>query len=162
MNPPQLAFRAQNFNFSKANFETHVGVSLEGPSRSEPINTHFWLTVPAAALIPIFLPPAPSFAAPGVGGTLIRARTLRHHMSQRSQTFRFRPIAPCVACDRYTRLQLSVQSSAPVVASGCTRWGRSGGRAAAAATRCCHGHMLNRPSRRVYIPPSPRGMGNRL
>ena len=43
--------------FPKPIFQTHVGVSLEGPSRSEPIKTHVWLTVPAAALIPIFLPP---------------------------------------------------------------------------------------------------------
>ena len=44
-------------------FMTHVGVSLEGPSRSEPVKTHchVWLTVPTAALIPFFLPPAPSF-----------------------------------------------------------------------------------------------------
>ena len=67
-------------------------------SRSEPIKTHVWLTVPVAALIPLFWPPAPNFAAPGVGSTLIRARDLRHHMSQRTQTFRSRPIAPCVAC----------------------------------------------------------------
>ena len=52
-----------------------------GPSRSEPIKTHVWLTVPAAALIPIFLPPPLSFVAPGVGSTPIRARALRHHMS---------------------------------------------------------------------------------
>ena len=76
--------------FPKPIFQTHVGVLLEGPSRSEPIKTHVWLTVPAAALIPLFWPPAPSFVAPGVGGTLIRGRALRHHISPRPQTFRSR------------------------------------------------------------------------
>ena len=104
--------------FPKPNFETHVGVSLEGSSRSEPIKIHVWSTVPAAALIPLFLPPAPSFAAPGVGGTLIRASALRHFGLAPSHP------GPCIACDP---LQLSVPSSAPVVASGCTRLGRGKG-----------------------------------
>ena len=31
--------------------------SVEGPSRSEPIKSHVWLTVPAAALMPLMWPP---------------------------------------------------------------------------------------------------------
>ena len=58
--------------FSKPIFQTHVGVSLQGPSRSEPLKTHFCLTVPKAALIPLFWPPAPSFAAPGVAQNLMK------------------------------------------------------------------------------------------
>ena len=98
------------------------------------------LTMPVATLIPIFLPLVPSFAAPGVGSTLIRACALRHYMSPRPQTFWSRPIAPCVARDPQ---KLSVQSSAPVAASVCKRWGRSGGgrrrrrRAAAMAAVTC-------------------------
>ena len=66
------------------------------PSRSEPIKTHVWLIVPAAALIPFFLPPAPSSTAPGVGGTLIRARALRHHMSPRRLSVLLWPVATSV------------------------------------------------------------------
>ena len=95
-----------------------------GPSRSEPIKTHVLLTMPVATLIPIFLPLVPSFAAPGVGSTLIRACALRYYMSLHPQTFWSRPIAPCVASDPQ---KLSVQNSAPVVASVCKRCGRSGG-----------------------------------
>ena len=66
-------------------------------------------------------------------------------MSPRPQTFvvtfRSRPIAPCVACDPLqlsvpssapvvasgSVWKLSVPSSAPVVASGCNRWGEERG-----------------------------------
>ena len=40
--------------FPKPVFPTHGGVSLEGPSRSEQLKILFWLTVPAAAPIPLF------------------------------------------------------------------------------------------------------------
>ena len=75
--------------------------------------------VPAAALIPVFWPPAPSFAAPGVGCTLIRARDLRHHMSPRPQTFPHRALhrlRPATA--------FGIENSDPIsglaVGSGCT------------------------------------------
>ena len=59
-----------------------------GPSRSEPIKTPIWLTVPAAALIPIFLhvvdaPPAP--AAPAQSNSVKRMLRVMPRLRSRCQ-----------------------------------------------------------------------------
>ena len=135
-NPPRLAFGAQNHIFFKIKF-----LNSWWKSRGPICTTKNTLladcacgcTDPPLSASSAFLHDA---ATPCEGGTPIHVRALRHYMSQRPETFWSRPIASCIACDL---LQLSspssapvsqwqwmllVLNSAPVVASGCKRWGQ--------------------------------------